>query len=186
METRADRRRRKLRALCTLPGHDAPTAAGIKRIAAGAGLNWQALDQVLKQVKRPSGHERTLGDDAAQAIESALNLGRGWFDTDGAGLTGSEWEVVALRDLRELPHAEREAWCAQLHARAEKWRDITREILARYTPPAAPSTQPPQGTPEAVLARVKAIARSQAQDRTKTVRRAGQSAHERRKRGSGA
>lgn len=55
----------------------------MKSIAELAHLNWQSLDQVLKEVLLPSGKPRALGDRSAEAIEDAYKLGRGWFDAEG-------------------------------------------------------------------------------------------------------
>lgn len=74
METRAERRLRKLRTLAS------DTPGGIRALADVAGLNWQTLDQILKGVQLPSGNPRSLGDRAARSIEDAMRLGRGWFD----------------------------------------------------------------------------------------------------------
>ena len=58
---------------------------GVKAVAEMAGLGWEGLDQILKKTPLPRKKDgtasyRALGDLAAQAIEDALNLGRGWFD----------------------------------------------------------------------------------------------------------
>lgn len=80
METRSERRYRKLIGLCEKHG-------GYACVAAAAGLNPASLDQIIKKVLLPpkkdgSQSPRSLGDPAAHAIEDAFNLGRGWFDTD--------------------------------------------------------------------------------------------------------
>lgn len=81
METASERRRRKLTKLCT--------KYGLKEVATKAGLNPQTLDQIIKGVllepaKDGSRRPRSLGDSAAEAIEDAWELGRGWFDNDRA------------------------------------------------------------------------------------------------------
>lgn len=80
METKGERRLRKLQDLCAKYG-------GHAAVAEFAGLNDQALDQILKGVLLPakadgSRSAKALGDAAARAIEDAYKLGRGWFDTD--------------------------------------------------------------------------------------------------------
>lgn len=83
METASDRRKRKLRELSALVG-------GVRVIAERASVNEASLDQVIKGVLLPpkkdgSRSPRSLGDSTAHAIEDAFELGRGWFDSDGAG-----------------------------------------------------------------------------------------------------
>lgn len=62
---------------------------GLKTLAADCGLSYAALDQVIKGVLLPekgdgTRREKSLGDDAARAIEAAYKLGRGWMDADDA------------------------------------------------------------------------------------------------------
>lgn len=80
METKAERRLRKLKVLCAEHG-------GHTAIADKADVSEQYLDQILKGVLLPpkadgSRSPRTLGDAVARKIENKLNLGEGWFDTD--------------------------------------------------------------------------------------------------------
>lgn len=80
METRSQRRLRKLQWLCQEQG-------GPQQIAMLAGVNAESLDQVLKGVLLPPKRDgsrtpRSLGDQTVSAIEDAFKLGRGWFDTD--------------------------------------------------------------------------------------------------------
>jgi SOS-response transcriptional repressor LexA len=77
METNAERRRRKLTALCE--------ERGLKNVAARSEVSAASLDQIIKGVLLPpkkdgSRSPRNLGDDAARKIEDAESLGRGWFD----------------------------------------------------------------------------------------------------------
>jgi hypothetical protein len=79
METTADRRRRKLISL--IERH------GLVRVADASGKSAAYLDQITKGTLLPAKKDgtrsaRNLGDPAAQAIEEAFSLGRGWFDAD--------------------------------------------------------------------------------------------------------
>lgn len=102
METNAERRTRKLAALCAIKG--------VKEVAEKAGLNPESLSQILKGVKLPPKKDgtrsaRSLGDPAARKIEDAEQLGRGWFD-----LPDPEVDQIAPHDGRaqaslDWPHA---------------------------------------------------------------------------------
>lgn len=77
METSAERRRRKLKDLCS--------QRGLKAVADRAEVSAASLDQIIKGVLLPpkkdgSRTPRSLGDDVARRIEDAEGLGRGWFD----------------------------------------------------------------------------------------------------------
>jgi hypothetical protein len=85
METKDARRRRKLDLL--VQQH------GLEAVAVAAQKNPQYLSQILKGVLLPVKRDgtrspRALGDAAAEAIEDAMHLGRGWFDS-AHGLPGS-------------------------------------------------------------------------------------------------
>ncbi|WP_333906110.1 S24 family peptidase [Delftia acidovorans] len=94
MESRSERRKRKLQLLC-----DA-TPGGIKAVADAAQLNYQSLQQILAGTLLPpkldgSRTPKSLGDKAAATLEDELGLGKGWFDNDGplpAHLGGEEME----------------------------------------------------------------------------------------------
>lgn len=78
MEAKDTRRTRKLKQLCEENG-------GVRAVAERAGLGWEGLDQILKGTLLPKKADgtrsaRALGDPAAEAIEDAFDLGRGWFD----------------------------------------------------------------------------------------------------------
>lgn len=78
MESSAERRRRKLAALCEKHGRDV--------VSRRSGTNPFALEQVIRRVPLPAKKDgtrspRNLGDAAARAIEAAFGLGEGWFDT---------------------------------------------------------------------------------------------------------
>jgi hypothetical protein len=80
METKGERRLRKLKALCVEHG-------GHTAVADHVGISEQYLDQILKGVRLPTKADgtrspRTLGDAAARKIEHVFQLGEGWFDTD--------------------------------------------------------------------------------------------------------
>lgn len=80
METKDQRRKRKLELLI------AATDGGMEAIAVEAKLNPAYLQQILKGSLLPAKKDgtrspRALGDAAAEAIEDAYNLGRGWFDS---------------------------------------------------------------------------------------------------------
>lgn len=86
METNSERRRRKLAEICA--------EKGIKEVAESAGLNWASLDQVIKKELLPPKKDGTrspknLGNEAARKIETAQNLGIGWFDAAPAELKPS-------------------------------------------------------------------------------------------------
>jgi SOS-response transcriptional repressor LexA len=99
METRAQRRLRKLNELCTRHRE----RGGVAFVAELAGLSANTLDQVLKGALLPPKMDgtrspRTLGDNAASAIEDAFELGRGWFDNDeGLNICGTGSVRVAAR-----------------------------------------------------------------------------------------
>lgn len=95
METKDARRRRKLGLL--VDQH------GLEAVAVAAQKNPQYLRQVLQGVLLPIKRDgtrspRALGDTAAEAIEDAMHLGRGWFDS-AQGLPGD-----AGRRERDSPH----------------------------------------------------------------------------------
>lgn len=80
MDTNAERRRKKLEALCA--------ELGQKFVAEKASLNWQYIDQAIKKTLLPPKKDGTRGfrkmsDEAFQKIEAALDLGSGWFDDLG-------------------------------------------------------------------------------------------------------
>lgn len=82
METKGERRLRKLRDLCAAKG-------GHVAVADKAGVSEQSLDQILKGVLLPakadgSRSPRMLGDAIARKIEAAYQLESGWFDSDHA------------------------------------------------------------------------------------------------------
>jgi hypothetical protein len=79
METKDQRRQRKLGQLI------AATAGGMDAIATAADINPAYLQQIVKGVLLPAKRDgsrspRSLGDTAAEKIEDAMRLGRGWFD----------------------------------------------------------------------------------------------------------
>lgn len=83
METKDARRTRKLGLLI-----DA-TAGGLDAIAIKAEVHPQYLKQIVKGVLLPPKRDgtrspRALGDAAAEKIEDAYELGRGWFDSNRA------------------------------------------------------------------------------------------------------
>jgi predicted component of type VI protein secretion system len=78
MDTNEEIRRRRLEKLCDDNG-------GVRAVADKAGMNWQALDQIIKKVLLPTKKDgtraaRALGDDTARKLEETYSLGRGWFD----------------------------------------------------------------------------------------------------------
>lgn len=78
MESKDQRRLRRLKQITEEKG-------GVKAVAQAAGIGWQSLDQILKGTPLPEKQDgtrsqRALGDPAAEAIEDAYKLGRGWFD----------------------------------------------------------------------------------------------------------
>lgn len=81
METKDERRRRKLQQLV------AGVTGGLEAIAVRSETSPQYLQQIIKGVLLPPKKDgtrspRSLGDAAAEAIEDAFELGRGWFDSD--------------------------------------------------------------------------------------------------------
>lgn len=79
VETASQRRRRKLTALCE--------KHGLTVVAERSKLSAAALDQIIRGYmgeprKDGTKKPRALGDDAAESIEDAFDLGRGWFDND--------------------------------------------------------------------------------------------------------
>lgn len=100
METRSERRRRKLSELCD--------AFGLKTIAEDAELSPLYLSQIIKGVKLPPKADgtrsaRALGDTAARAIETKRGLGIGWFDNDKDDIPMSPSELKLLGAFRDLP-----------------------------------------------------------------------------------
>lgn len=84
METIGERRRRKLISLVKAAGGG---ARALEKIASITGLSPASLDQVIKGTLLPPKKDGTrspksLGDPSARAIEEALELGHGWFDSD--------------------------------------------------------------------------------------------------------
>ncbi|AVQ84593.1 transcriptional regulator [Variovorax sp. PMC12] len=77
---------------------------GIRAIGDEAKVNWQTLDQVLKGTLLPpradgSRSPRRLGHEAAMKIEDALELGRGWFDSNSAIPSHLNPGNIALKKL---------------------------------------------------------------------------------------
>jgi len=142
METRAERRRRKLRDLCVR--HDGelsplgmPSLAARRAVALAARVHPHVLYEVIKGVRTPKGTPKTLGDRAAERIEAAFKLGRGWFDADDlaaapppvtapampvAPVTDSEWAV--LDSLRELPQPVRGDLARKARELSDEWRAL--------------------------------------------------------------
>jgi hypothetical protein len=80
METKDQRRKRKLELLI------AATDGGLEAIAIASGCHPNYLQQILRGTLLPAKKDgtrspRALGDKAAEAIEDAYKLGRGWFDS---------------------------------------------------------------------------------------------------------
>lgn len=91
-DTNAEIRHRRLTELCDK--HD-----GVRAVAQRAGMNWQALDQVLRRAKLPKRDDgvqshKSLGDAAARKLEDAFSLGRGWFDWPFSGVDFKKWEKL--------------------------------------------------------------------------------------------
>lgn len=85
-------RRSRLAILCD-------TRGGVRAVAHAAGLNWQALDQVLKCTLLPAKADGTrepksLGADAARKIEQAFDLGDGWFDWPFYAVDFKAWQAL--------------------------------------------------------------------------------------------
>jgi len=104
METSTERRRRKLTELCVERGMD--------KVAERAGLNPIYLDQIIKGVLLPlkkdgSRSMRSLGDDAAQKIEAAEELGRGWFDKEDRPQAASTPVPIDLTNNPDYPAIRR-------------------------------------------------------------------------------
>ena len=81
METKDARRRRKLMVLIEA------TEGGRDAVAVRSGLNPGYLKQIITRALLPPKRDgtrspRALGDPAAESIEDAFQLGRGWFDSD--------------------------------------------------------------------------------------------------------
>lgn len=127
METKRERRLRKLKALCEEKG-------GYAAVAAEANVNEAALDQILKGVLLPprtdgTRNPRTLGDSSARAIEAAYNLGVGWFDSDDAEV---EWHPHIRRlaeGLSKITDADARD-SILLGAQAQVDRQLERQRLA--------------------------------------------------------
>jgi hypothetical protein len=78
METSSERRKRKLEWVVANKG-------GLAAVAKAADVSRASLDQILKGTLLPKKQDgtrspRSLGDTAARAIETAFDLGTGWFD----------------------------------------------------------------------------------------------------------
>lgn len=131
METRAERRLRKLRALC----EQHQQRGGVVFVAETAGLNANTLDQVLKGALLPAKADgtrtaRTVGDKAATAIEDAFKLGRGWFDADDATMPTSKPVPAAPQEQTVAATLDR---LGELLAKADpKTRDAVAQLLMSY------------------------------------------------------
>lgn len=127
METANERRKRKLAELVVRHGLDA--------IASKADVSKASLDQILKGTLLPRKQDgtrspRSLGDAAAAAIETALELGAGWFDaTDDIAFDADTIEFAKLyqrlniqerQKMRLLYHVARDAGKP-----SERWRAPT-------------------------------------------------------------
>ena len=109
METISERRTRKLIALAEAKG-------GLSVIADDCDLNPATLDQIVKGVLLPmkkdgTRSKRSLGNDAARAIEERYDLGRGWFDAadaeDGAEVPEPSPDEKLLTALEVVAEAIR-------------------------------------------------------------------------------
>ncbi|HCY17159.1 MAG TPA: hypothetical protein DHV21_14495 [Curvibacter sp.] len=101
METKDERRRRKLQLLV------AGVTGGLETISVRSETSPQYLQQIIKGVLLPPKKDgtrspRSLGDAAAEAIEDAFDLGRGWFDSDRP-LPTVEPPKIAERAPRPYP-----------------------------------------------------------------------------------
>lgn len=147
MDTRELRRRRLLDLVAAQSG------AGKQRQLA------KAIGKAPAQVSQWVNRTRTITEDSARQIERALKLPDGWMEHDPATVlstahapnspptaasppaapapdfretrspSASEWQV--LRDLEVFPEEARRKRLDELHAEAEHWREIEREITAR-------------------------------------------------------
>lgn len=95
METKDERRKRKLQMLC-----DAVNG-GAKVVAERSGLNSQNLTQVLAGTLLPPKKDgtrspRALGDLSAESIEDAFKLGRGWFDSPASIPWQGQWSRLTV------------------------------------------------------------------------------------------
>jgi hypothetical protein len=102
METKGDRRRRKLIEL--------RARYPLSELAKAAGRSEVYLEQVIKGVLLPPKQDgtrsrRELGDAAARDIESAYSLGVGWFDSDQ---TLSQEALQVAIEFDKLTTAQRE------------------------------------------------------------------------------
>lgn len=99
METKSDRRLRKLQELCN--------TYTLAKVAERSKISPVYIDQILKRRLLPakadgSRSPRNLGDAKAHAIEDAFTLGRGWFDSDADDIPMTPDELKLLAHYREL------------------------------------------------------------------------------------
>ena len=143
METNAERRRRKLKALGLSRG-------GLVAVAERAGLSPESLEQVVKGTllppKKGSGERtpRSLGDSAARAIEAAHDLERGWFDNDSETEDMTAAELLLLGYFRMLDPQLQAAVVETVRETAEKRAALQEALASALKPTTAPSLDPPK------------------------------------------
>lgn len=104
METKDARRRRKLQLVVS------GVSGGLEAIAVRSEISPEYLKQVIKGVLLPRKKDgtrspRSLGDAAAERIEDAFDLGRGWFDSDRPL---PELEPLKLADRSARPYPSKD------------------------------------------------------------------------------
>lgn len=131
METKDARRRRKLELLIN------GTEGGLEVVATASGRSPEYIKQIIKGVLLPPKKDgtrsaRALGDSAAESLEDAFFLGRGWFDSDRplpqtGGLVARERQAEYVNQL--WPFTKVNSY--QYHLLLPKERELVEEMILR-------------------------------------------------------
>lgn len=163
METKADRRYRKLNELLLRYGNAPPDAMsrpetelrvyqarGATTIGEIAKVNPVGLMQVIKGVTHKARQDGTaaprgVGDRIAERIEAALKLGTGWFDSDESEGTLPPDAMQVAREFNGLQGSLREQAFSSVMSTISGWRAIQAASPASHGPSAPPTPPPARG-----------------------------------------
>jgi hypothetical protein len=143
METKGDRRRRKLIELADTVDGGLPAIAD--RANCSVASLQQLIDVTLMPIKKDGTRSRKLmGDLTAERIEDALNYPRGWFDTDAP--TKDQAPVNELHDallliaaygksVTELRRDDVARKLSELFLQPDRFNEYADDILRWLNPP---------------------------------------------------
>lgn len=139
METNDQRRRRKLGELANTHGLEA-LAKAARETDATLKTSAASLKQVVQgyassfELGNGSRSERGLGDRVARAIETAFQLGTGWFDNDiEQMLTPEEQHIMGL--YRRLSEASRQMVLESMNRALAGEQRLAERMRSQIKPP---------------------------------------------------